>query len=861
MELSEEMDFETFSEPRDEPKKLPVIAHGHVSTTASEFDESLIHMGVFVRFCSITSITCKETETGFREELLLNDPYYLSPEFSGKTAFGLKSLDTSAPTSPDFPHKIFILSGSNPCNDTSDRILEIAVLCPFNRFYCERNGKRFCSLSQNCIDLDASFQSLDKIRSQLSDSRLHIQLKGPEIVQIQVGQSYTSCNICQEVISGTLCDDGAEAWDEVEESLTFRIEACVTNNGAFRFWDVGLEKCTFNTSLPGSYNISFFVQDSTGYRASVQRKLEVLPICPLGEIICKSVQKCSIGGSCFLHTGKPTETRESNLDSLFPTTIYKENTIELVTTDFVGHVVSLEPNQSYKKCEANQIPKEKQKCEPGAIVHVSDPSIEYEIYACPSSICKYGGRELCTLSLFEIHGLSACYLNTSLPGSQFEILFMAVPSNSSFPRLFTSRSLNIEFSCGHQYQCDGTCSPVPCDEYFYIFQDEPPTLYSTLGNSLTLEYGVLSSISILPCLSSNCAVSADDPEDGDLTENIEVVEITSCKGERTRCSFCAPEDVPSGNCLPGIYRYRYSIEDSAGNAADPIVLEVYIVEVAEWVITFVDSGYQMACQPSFDQPTTSQSSELIELLSEIASFVVRDTTQTSLNVDHFIIEWIDEVVQISITFIGISANVISIPKDDHEILTEKTFLAKRVLETEHDEKILNQRKLQQDSEDLNFENAIQDLSNRVNLVDISHLTWVLENSEATLETEQVDETLGAILSVLGELNQLYHASILRLSTFVESISAAFPDYMEEEKALMGRIETVFKEMESFQKTVESRLNDTESFDLLTRLENVLDATLSAEKETIALLNAQLNTMDHMQNYQVPFLSFSFSMKI
>lgn len=93
-----------------------------------------------------------------------------------------------------------------------------------------------------------------------------------------------------------------------------------------------------------------------------------------------------------------------------------------------------------------------------------------------------------------------------------------------------------------------------------------------------LQYGVPPGYSLDTCDKATlggfgiCASYAIDPQDGDLSANVTVTDVTPCPPRVPLCMRCAPAAATAGLCLPGKYLLRYSVSDTDGNVAQVRVL-------------------------------------------------------------------------------------------------------------------------------------------------------------------------------------------------------------------------------------------------------------------------------------------------
>lgn len=124
-----------------------------------------------------------------------------------------------------------------------------------------------------------------------------IALLGPSEVYVN---QYGVYDRCRPMTPMQLpCDPGAEAYDSLDGSLDLYVHACGvplhTTKPDQQLIPLPLA-CNFSTATPGTYPITYSVQNSLGYLASVTRTLLVRAVCPDGERLCADSTSCSVGG-------------------------------------------------------------------------------------------------------------------------------------------------------------------------------------------------------------------------------------------------------------------------------------------------------------------------------------------------------------------------------------------------------------------------------------------------------------------------------------------------------------------------------------------------------------------------------------
>ena len=873
-DVLEEPSFSGEAAPIEGPAPSPVDEPGaeepHAPEPSLQFESSLTDEEILHAYCSASATKCERTPTGVYEEILVGDAYSLGSGVPGESFYGLKRIDTLSPTRPGSPFAIRVVSESQRCGESSWLLVEVAVVCPPSRFYCEQDGNSFCSPAELCVDLQLGAEDLDA-NDGLTEARSApvLQLRGPESVEVTVGDNYTACLPCLGQTDKRVCDEGADAWDSTEGNLTPWVEVCSAEGRDHRLDRVGLEGCFIDTSTPGVYNITFSVADSVGQSVETIRRLTILPKCSDGEFVCVDVLRCSVQGSCFLYTGTVAETpTDVNLDDLVIEVVQPNNTMDLVLTDSIGSTVNVSVGQSYDKCEDGVSPTDDAKCEPGVRLRIfPGQETDYSIYVCPSGPCKHTGGSFCQGSLFSEHGLASCNIeHSTVPGAQYEIEFMAIPANASLPVLSASRYLILDSPCETDaYFCQGTCSPVPCDHFEMLTRDAPPRLASRFPDGLSFAYGSGIPISIFSCSTdADCGVRAEDDEEGDVTSSVTVTETTPCDRELGTCQYCHPDYLASGSCPPGYYRYQYAVKDSAQNAAEPVALEVNIVEFSELVIGVArrSTGGNTTASLLSEQPAEMLTLKE-SLLGALASGFEERGKQAAMRPEDLEVTHVDgDVMYIRAHLAGMGSAISTVNPTDARLLKNSSFSAHvPLLFNGSDEysPFSRRRLLQTDAGNgSSFYETVASAENILDALDTSHLNIRVPEVHVEMLTDEVDNMLGAIVSLLGEIGILYQESVSQVETLIESVGASLPDTAKAEKRILANIDAMFSAQNNYHQFVEDNLNRTEYWNLAGTLEEMLNATRSAARQTMAMINAQLREMNHMRDYQVRPRLFALS---
>ena len=212
--------------------------------------------------------------------------------------------------------------------------------------------------------------------------------------------------------------------------------------------------------------------------------------------------------------------------------------------------------------------------------------------ACAPASCLNTG---CPGYEFNALGTAACGVDgTAELGTIFLINF-TVFDNSIPPLSATiTRAVTIVSPCADdEFLCaDDACSAIDCDTRDLLGgggdKGEGPQLMlnpgSWAGNwtgggnanaTLRLMYKQVAPLSLLPCASLNktaaCFAVARDTQDGDLTPDIIVEDVTCPDAEDTSCYSCTPTSLTLGTCPAGKHRLRYHVTDAHGNTAQAFV--------------------------------------------------------------------------------------------------------------------------------------------------------------------------------------------------------------------------------------------------------------------------------------------------
>lgn len=183
--------------------------------------------------------------------------------------FGLSLVSTRTPTAPGIPHAILYSAQDSSGNFAEPAERHVLVVCPDDSLTCSLpDGSSYCSLSNTkCVESTIVLLEDDTVSAPA------VGLVGPEYVEIVQGQPYGACN---DFIPVSMpCDRGATAHSSIEGDITWTVMACAEG---YTFLKYGLQGCDLDTSIVGTYNLTFFVTHGTT-QIAVHRTLRILQAC------------------------------------------------------------------------------------------------------------------------------------------------------------------------------------------------------------------------------------------------------------------------------------------------------------------------------------------------------------------------------------------------------------------------------------------------------------------------------------------------------------------------------------------------------------------------------------------------------
>ena len=166
--------------------------------------------------------------------------------------------------------------------------------CRKDQLTCTDNNTDSLYCADSCgIDPTVSASTNDNLPPSIA-------LVGPSVNRIPVGSQYMICPASGD--PALPCDLGATATDPEDGDLTYRIQACPFSRkgGQSQAFLVGLTNCEISTSSPpGIYPILFYVEDTKGLSATVERTLYIVDQCDGGEKLCDDGFSCTRDGACM----------------------------------------------------------------------------------------------------------------------------------------------------------------------------------------------------------------------------------------------------------------------------------------------------------------------------------------------------------------------------------------------------------------------------------------------------------------------------------------------------------------------------------------------------------------------------------
>ena len=683
---------------------------------------------------------------------------------------------------------------------------------------------------------------LDPLDRALRDQPLPpvLRLLGPEVVRVPQGAPYYACEAGAP--ARVVCDRGAAASDpNTGGDLTAAVAVCPADSdlmGPFHLFSAeGVAPCAIDTSVPGNHTVSFAVrlprQDGGAAVSSsaVRRVVQVVPSCGQSETLCPGQTTCSeslvcrdrlLGGggleSLLLEEGAASQGEGGSAEA---------GNIEL---SLVGPAfVEVRRGSSYARCKAGAIHRDEAPCDGGADVRYGGGTSTEESYpvpvfslpgTVPASSCL---GESCQGLEFAAKGLDGCGVDTWAPeGSTYVVQFVAVDP-AARTAVAVNRTVTIAAPCEERddFLCgDGTCSPVPCGDRGRLLGaasgTAPPDL-TVLGPPLVvLRYGEAilpggGSYSLLPCGGRSeahqgappppgalppCGAIASDVAGADISSDIRVRE-DPVDGSRWSCSV---EDLVARGppfCLPGLYRYRYSVRDEAGLEAE--ATREVVVAVAGKVRTalVLDTSGLVALQvellaEALKDPTSPQYGAVVESMEEAARAARVDGDAGVLIGSLVIVEATPSTNTRGMIVVA-EVEVLSYPVTADEGRRARSLLQDDSATPQVEGKLQDLKEaLSSSISSGELAASLEALNPNDGLTPLS-LMAPLSSVEASLSTPDVDVVSGEVLSVLSALRETYDAlndALLSSSSIAEELASSDAFGAEQENDLREQHEAL-----------------------------------------------------------------------
>jgi hypothetical protein len=511
------------------------------------------------------------------------------------SASGLKAVMTQAlsrePTPPDKPLIILYNIQDAAGNAAPQAVRRVNLICSGNAARCEnkeRPGVWYCSAIGSCI------VPPPQLTMPASVQPANITLVGPPSISLNEMDSYIACPPGAPI--GSVCDQGAIALDPTDGDVSSQIDACAPNA---RFEKYGLRACNLNTTVPGTYSVTFMYNDTAaGVSIIAVRTIAVLKQCSPSELRCSDL-KCSSTGIC--------ENGEYKAPINIPPTISL-----ISAASEIDAVVLIPKGWAFAACKGNSLGSPKQPCDPGGTVtDPEDGDLTDGIVTCPPMQCRPQG---CPAHRYSVKGIKGCVDTTSARiGEEFVINYQVwdkgVPSKSTT----ASRVLRIVSPCAtNEIFCDGLptilqCGTLACGARASLVDNSdsllPPELQlvtplAAKSNELTVPCGLRPPMALEPCRGqasaspTMCGVDAVDPS---RNSNVAVLRSNTILDASSNCTLAGAANgtcvmcplglIEHGKCPASSYKLVYSVLNSEGMPAIPLGLSLVLTQRMLYVET------------------------------------------------------------------------------------------------------------------------------------------------------------------------------------------------------------------------------------------------------------------------------------
>lgn len=214
---------------------------------------------------------------------------------------GLSLVVTDWPTPIISPFVVSYYCANSAGSAAETALRYIYVQCPENESICQDTYEgveyTLCTAGStqcNYLAHQAAYLSSNAIQ-EATVFNPTIELIGPEQVVINLNDPYVACPTPRPL--SLICDMGATAHFTDGSVATATIEACSNSTNRYSFILNGISKCALDTSVVGSYDLTFIVREGDVV-SNITRTIKVVNACTSNEFFCPDYS-CSIGGFCL----------------------------------------------------------------------------------------------------------------------------------------------------------------------------------------------------------------------------------------------------------------------------------------------------------------------------------------------------------------------------------------------------------------------------------------------------------------------------------------------------------------------------------------------------------------------------------
>eukprot|EP00892_Ulva_mutabilis_P000877 jgi/Ulvmu1/10790/UM069_0024.1 len=513
------------------------------------------------------------------------------------------AVATGAPTNATAPH-VIRYTVRDAAGNEAVAVRAVHVTCGDRERRCATDdGRGYCSTDAICIPAEETGVTVqDPV----------LKLRGMRDLFVLQGTPFAKCPSPRPV--DLICDLGAAASHPVDGELTPFVDAC---RPGFRFASEGLLGCTYDTSTPGIYPLTFVVTvPGTARSATATRRLIVYPRCAAGEFSCEDL-RCSLAALCVTAPG--------------PLRLPANLAPRLTAAPGTALWAPVPAGVPYSRCTESNSSMGEGVCEAGAVaVDPEEGGITPRVLACPPDSCIQLG---CPGHEFERKGLSGCGIDAvgAPPGVSWQLPFVVFDAHMPAARASLTKTITVASPCtdtSHIY-CPGATAPCastlcsirqdaaspaapPQPPHFTV--DEPhlppntwllPSTNNTHPNSTLLvsaPCGFRAALPLPPCMSDTTTPVDDDSAAASgasvqsmsascpVTVHTErpllavprlVSTASACSAAAVQagtCSACSVTGLLAGSCAatPEAHGFELRATDSSGLNATALRLNVSV---------------------------------------------------------------------------------------------------------------------------------------------------------------------------------------------------------------------------------------------------------------------------------------------